>query len=66
MSSLLLRLTNRRSREGTKDPKGLWRCVQNPGLKARRVQAPTLADLQQDQSLRLLGSDSSSLLWGVT
>lgn len=35
MSSLLLRLTNRRFREGTKDPKGLWRCVQNPGLKAR-------------------------------
>ena len=52
---------------GDKGPEGPVEVCAEPRPQSKTgVQVPTLADLQQDQSLCLLGSDSSSLLWGVT
>lgn len=52
---------------GAKGPEGAVEvCVEPRHESKTGVQVPALADLQQDQSLCLLGSDSSSLLWAVT
>lgn len=52
---------------GAKGPEGAVEvCVEPRPESKTGVQVPALADLQQDQSLCLLGSDSSSLPWAVT